>query len=240
MRRLKLKQFLMKTGLFDKKEDVIKALHEGLIFVDDKIVKNTDFGVKSKHVIKYNGKVLELVSKNIYLMLNKPKGCLCQKGAEFNVYQIIRQMNDFSPEERQSLFIVGRLDKDTTGLLILSNDGKLADEIMKPNKKVVKTYVVLLDKDLLDKDKISLEKGVKINVNDKDYVTMPSEVDVDKNKIRISIYEGKKRQIRQMFLKLGYTVVELERVSIGNLHLGNLKQGEYKKLSGKDIRDGLR
>ena len=172
-------------------------------------------------------------------MLNKPKNCLCQKGAEYNVYKIIKEMKDFSPEEKQSLFIVGRLDKDTTGLLILSNDGKLADKIMKPNKKVVKTYAALLGKDLLEKDKASLEKGVNISVNEKDYVTKPSKVDVDKNKVRISICEGKKRQIRKMFSKLGYEIIELKRVSIGNLQLGNLKTGEYKVITGEDVRDGL-
>jgi len=243
--KIKLRRFLANTGIFRNRYETEKALESGLVKVDNKTVKGGSFDVKKKHHVFYNNKEIKMVAKSIYIILNKPIGYLSQKDpSRKNVYDIVNQMKEFSDDEKKTMFNVGRLDIDTEGLLIMTNDGQLSNKIINSSKFFEKTYFVILDKPLLPKDKLQLEKGVKIVVK-KDgkrlyYKTREAKVKLlDDKELELTITEGKKRQIRKMLMALGYAVVFLKRISIGRLSTGSLTPGQHKILAKEEIYDNL-
>ena len=226
----------MKTGIFEKAHDCTIAARNGKITVDDKLIYNANYFVNpKKSIVKFKGEILRLV-KRLYFALNKPADYICQKSKkEKSIYDLLESLN--LPEELiKSLFAVGRLDKGTEGLIIITNDGKLSNLLLSPNKEITKEYYAVLQK-TIDINKIKqLEYGIEINVDYKKYQTKPSKIKiVGEKESYISILEGKKRQIRKMFEAVGNKVVYLKRVSIGNLKLGNLESGEFKEISREEI-----
>ena len=173
--------------------------------------------------------------------MNKPAGYLSQKSAEEkNIYDLLHSLN-LSNESLQSLHAVGRLDKDTEGLMILTNDGKLSNIIMEPKSEIIKKYNALLENPI-HKEKIKeLEKGIELEVDYEKYKTKPCKIKiVGEKEIYISISEGRKRQIRMMLESIGNKIIYLKRVSIGGLQLGKLNSGEIKKITKEEIWDKLK
>lgn len=165
--------------------------------------------------------------ESIYLIMNKPKGLVTTNNDEFNRKTIF----DILPEQYQNtkLFSVGRLDKDTTGLLIITNDGQITQQIIHPSSKIAKTYHLTLDKKLKESDKKALEKGIILD----EQKLSPCVIKNHKTYYLIKIWEGRKRQIRRMFEEKNYEIKSLERTKIGELELNklNLKKGQIKKVS---------
>ena len=178
--------------------------------------------------------------KKMYFALNKPQGFICQKSpGEKSVYDLLESLKLPKPHT-SSLFAVGRLDKDTEGLIVITNDGKLSDRLAKPERNISKKYLAELEKPITPEQISSMESGIEIIVDGKPYKTKPCAIkSIDGNKLEITIYEGKKRQIRKMFDSIGNKVVYLKRVSIGGLQLGNLKPGEIKQLTKEEIIEKL-
>jgi len=240
MARLRLKQFLAKTGAFSKAHEITKAIKEG-IKVEDKIVRNPNFSIKSRHRVVYNGKELKAINRKIYLILNKPSGYVSQKGKGIkSIYDIIDKIESLTKEEKKTLFAVGRLDIYTEGLSILTNDGKLANKILQPKSSIKKTYFLILDKPLSMEHKTRIENGVDIKLKEdsstKYYRTKKSDIIMlQDDELKITITEGKKRQIRRMFKAFNYKIKYLKRVSIANLTIGKLMPGEYKALTEEEI-----
>lgn len=178
--------------------------------------------------IEVNNRVLNIKLEFDYIIMNKQKGFVTTRKDELGRKTVF---NLLAPKDRKSnLFSVGRLDKETTGLLILTNDGPFAQKIIHPSKKIAKEYLITLNKGLSASDKNKIEKGQKIDK----YQLSPSKIkDLSANKYIVRIFEGRNRQIRKMFEDCGYIVLELERVRIGNLDLKDLrlKLGSYKKVS---------
>ena len=136
----------------------------------------------------------------------------------------------------ERIYPVGRLDYDTSGLLLLTNDGDLSNRLMHPRYEVYKTYIAKVNGRLNSSDIGWLRHGIKIE----DYTTAPALVDIiesdgTKTTVKISIYEGKNRQVRKMLAAVGKTVISLRRISFGNIELENLQAGEWKNLSKKEI-----
>ena len=239
-KKISLKQFLMKTGRFERVYDCIQAIRNGNISVNKKTIDNPSFFFNpQKSLIKINGEKLKLVPK-LYFTFNKPAGYLSQKsGNEKTIYDLIEKLN-LSKEQIQSLFAVGRLDKDTDGLMIITNDGKLSNILMNSEIEIIKKYYAVLEKPA-DANKIRiLEKGIQIKIDDEDYKTKRCKIKiVGEKEVYISISEGKKRQIRKMFESIDNKVVYLKRVSIGGLQLKNLEIGEIKPISREEIMEKL-
>ena len=239
-KKISLKQFLMKTGRFEKAYDCISAVRSGKIKINNTIVTNPNyfFNPKKSLVEFYDEKIKKVL--NLYFLMNKPAGYLSQKSPnEKSIYDLLESLN--LPKDRiKSLSAIGRLDKDTEGLLILTNDGKFSNIIMHPQNEIVKKYYAALDKPAETSKIKMLEKGIEINIGNEKYKTKPCKIKITGEKeTYISITEGKKRQIRKMFDSIGNKVVYLKRVSIGGLQLGKLKVGEIKQVTREEIIEKL-
>jgi len=169
----------------------------------------------------------------VYLMLNKPKGIISSTSDKRGSKTVI----DILPEKYRQirLYPVGRLDKDSTGLIILTNDGELTLRLTHPRYEQEKEYVVRVEQCLDPEDRIKLEKGIQLD----DGKTSPSKVKALKYppfSYSVTIHEGKKRQVHRMFAALGYVVVELKRLRLGNLRLGALPEGEIRELTPRELQ----
>lgn len=239
-KKISIKQFLMKSGKFEKAYDCVQVIRSGKISINNKIITNPTyfFNPKNSFVTLDNEKIKQ-VSK-LYLLLNKPSGYLSQKSEDEKTIYDLLKTSKIDDHISKSLFAVGRLDKDTEGLMLITNDGKLASLLLSPRKDVIKKYYVLLEKPL-DRTQIkNLEAGIGIDINNKIYKTKPCKIKLINNKsLYISISEGKKRQIRKMFEMVDNKVAYLKRVSIGGLQLGNLEMGEIKQITRKEMLEKM-
>ena len=239
-KKTSLRQFLMKSGRFEKVYDCIQAIRNGETSVNNKIITNQNYFFNPKSaLVKLGNEKIKSVNK-LYFILNKPAGYLSQKSEdEKTIYNLLEKLN-LPKEQMQSIFAVGRLDKDTEGLMILTNDGNLSDRIMNPKNEITKRYHAVLEK-TIDINKIRiLEKGIEIMVDHEKYKTKPCRIKiVGEKEAYISISEGKKRQIRKMFEMIENRIAYLKRVSIGGMALGNLKTGELKEVSREEILEKL-
>ena len=239
-KKISLKQFLMKSGKFRKMQECIEAIRSGKISVNNKIINNPNYFFNSKKsLVKTESKKIKKARK-LYFLMNKPTGYLSQKAeSDKTIYDLLNKMH-LSQEETNSLSAVGRLDKETEGLMIITNDGKLSDFIMHPKNEIIKRYNAVLENPIADGSLKLLQKGVVIEIDDSKYKTTKCRIKkVKENEVYISITEGKKRQIRKMFETVGNKVAYLKRVSIGGLALGNLKAGDIKEISRQEIMEKL-
>ena len=239
-KKISLKQFLMKSGKFDKAYDCEKFIREKKVTIGNKIIINPNYFFNpKKSLVKINNEKIRKAPK-LYFLINKPSGYLSQKAEnEKTIYSFIDKLN-IPEEHKKSLFAVGRLDNDTEGLMIITNDGQLSSVIMNPESEINKRYSVILEKPISDENIKLLEKGVVIEVDDSKFKTTKCKIKkVNEKEAYISITEGKKRQIRKMFEAIGNNVFYLKRVSIGGLQLENLKVGEIRKISKEEIIEKL-
>jgi pseudouridine synthase len=246
--KIRLQQFLSRTGHFSSKSKIKKAIWDGLISVGGRIVKDISYEFNpDKREVIYNGVRLSLPSNYHYFILNKPKGVICSrinkheralnKKSVFSLFENLVDQNVLD-----SLVTVGRLDEGTTGLLILTNDGSLVNDIANPSKNIGKTYSLKVSKKITSELIDSIRKGVSIDVVrdgvTEEYTTMPARVTkLSDYSIEVTIFEGKKRQIRRMIEVLGNRVMQLHRASIGSLDLESysLDPGQYKEESREEI-----
>jgi 23S rRNA pseudouridine2605 synthase len=208
------------------------AIKQGRVTCDGAIVKSFTQEMCASADLRLDGKPVRVGQQGfVYLMLNKPVGVLSTTIDERGR----RTVMDLLPTEYRSraLHPVGRLDLDSSGLLLLTDDGALTQALTHPSFEKEKEYLVTLDRELGEKDKASLERGVELT----DGMTSPARVrvgDAAKN-YYVTLHEGRKRQIRRMFGALGYRVLALERVRVGNLVLGDLQEGKLRVLSPAEI-----
>ena len=231
---MRLNKFLSNSGVASRRKcDEIIA--EGKVFVNGKQVTELGFKVnEKKDKVMVEGKVIKLPSSFVYIKLNKPKGYACtahdEKGRK-TIYDLI------DCDER--LFSVGRLDYDTTGLLLLTNDGAFANLMMHPKNKIDKFYVAKV-KGIVTGDEVkTLKKGIKID-NKK---ICPSRVKLKKldkkNKtsiIEITIHDGINHEVKRLMEAVGHEVIKLKREAFAFLTLGNLKSGEKRALTSKEVK----
>ena len=225
----RIDKIISSQGKYSRSE-IKKLASQGRIKINDNIVKkvNEKIDIETSTIYIDNEK-LEF-KKNIYLILNKPKGYISATEDRSQ-----KTVLDLIPEKyfRKGLFPAGRLDKDTTGMMIITDDGEFAHNILSPKKHIRKTYRVTIDIDI-DQNMIKqFEKGIVL----KDHICCPAIIKVqDVHTAVVTITEGKYHQIKRMFGCFGAKVVELHRIRMGNLDLPtDLKQGECRELSAKEI-----
>lgn len=233
--KIRLNKFLASCGLGSRRK-VETLITEGRIKIDGRVVKDLATSVDPElNEIRLDGKKLSAVNKAYYLMLNKPKGYITTVSDEKGRATVMSLL----PEKfiRAGVVPVGRLDRDTEGLLLFTNDGNLSHLLTSPDFKVKKEYLVELDKPAVDDDLKKIEKGFFVHqIKTK---TRPATVSVaDKSRmfVKILISEGKKRQIRYSFKNLGYKVLKLKRTAYGPLSLGRLNRGDHRLLKTSEVR----
>lgn len=206
-----------------------KAIKAGLVKQGETVIKDIAFHIEEDADITLNGEKISY-KKFVYIMLNKPAGFV--SATEDKKQNTVLNLLDPS-YSRYKLFPAGRLDIDTEGFLLLTNDGDLAHNLLSPNKKVGKTYFVRLEKKITDSEINQLECGVDIG----ECVTKPATVErVSDSEIKLTITEGKFHQIKRMAHAVGNSVVYLRRLSYGNLFLDeSLSEGDYRHLKDEEV-----
>ena len=208
-----------------KCEELIK---KRLVTVNGKVVKLGDKADYEKDEIKVNGKLIKR-EKRVYIIINKPKNILCSTVDKFGRGTILDLV-----KTKEKIFPVGRLDFDSEGLLILTNDGDFANRIMHPRYNIKKRYLITLDKQLKRKDFENISKGIAI---DGRKVSM-FDIVQDKNNVELSIHEGRKHILKLVFTLLGYKAINLKRTAIGNLRL-DLQSGGYQFVSKEWLKKNI-
>lgn len=233
---MRLDKFLSEAGIGTRSQ-VKTYIKKGFITVNQEKVKKPDLKVDLEHdIVQYNGITVEYVEFE-YFMLNKPKDCV--SATIDNVSTTVIEL--ITDRKRDDLFPVGRLDKDTQGLLIITNDGELSHNMLSPRKHVDKTYYATIDGVVTIKDIELFEKGLDIG---DELPTLPAVLKILKSdtisEIKLTIQEGRFHQVKRMFEAVGKRVIDLKRIEMGGLLLDdNLKLGEYRRLT-KDELDMLR
>jgi 23S rRNA pseudouridine2605 synthase len=229
--KIRLSRFLADCGIRSRRrcEDLITG---GKIQVNGIIIRDLACNVSESDNIKFKGKVVRR-QRRIVLALNKPAGYLSTVSDDFMRKTVLHLIGNIG----QRLYPAGRLDKESRGLIILTNDGDLVYKITHPKFNIPKTYEVRLNKNISDADLKKIKKGVMIEekVFKADMIEIAGK---RKNSdfLRIRIHEGRKRIIRKAFRRIGYTVKDLKRVKIGNLFLGSLPEGKYRNINSNDIK----
>lgn len=214
-----------------KADDLIAS---GRVKINGKVVKEMGVNVSKEDKVEVSGQPISLEERKVYLIINKPTKYLSTVTDDRKRATVIDLIKDKYPER---LYPVGRLDYETEGLLILTNDGNLTNKLTHPKHEVKKTYVVGFKGRLQNHQVAALEKGVVVD----EYRTQPCKISdlrvyMGSTKCKITIQEGKNRQIRKMFATQGYEVKELRRISIGAIELGDLKVGEYREVTKEELK----
>ncbi len=228
---IRLNKFISNAGICSRRK-ADELIEKGKISVNGEIIKILGYKVKEKDIIKYNNKILKK-EKSIYIILNKPKNYITTLDDPQNRKTVIQLVKKATTER---IYPVGRLDRNTTGLLLLTNDGEIAQKLSHPSKGIRKIYEVELDKKIDEKDIIKIEKGIKLEdgIALVDFIKV---ADKDEKQILIEIHIGKNRIIRRIFESLGYEVKKLDRVIYGNLDKKMLPRGKWRFLTKKEIYD---
>ena len=227
---MRLDKYLTNQGIGSRSQ--VKALIKSKkVFVNNVLENKPERHIdENNDIVSLDGVNLEY-NKFYYYMLNKPPGVLTE--VKDNNYKTVMDIMDVTPKE--GLFPVGRLDKDTEGLLLITNDGELSHNLLSPKKHVNKTYYVELNGELIDSDIDLFAKGLDIGEKN---ITKPAKLEIlsGRNRAYITITEGKYHQVKRMFQAIGLTVTFLKRISMGSLILDkNLKSGGYRKLTEEEI-----
>ncbi len=227
-----LNKFIAHAGICSRRE-AAELVKEGKIKVNGDFVYEPGYKVHSNDKVVFNNKPLHLQKNLVYILLNKPKDYITtakDTHGRKTVFDLIQQATD------ERVFPVGRLDRNTTGVLLLTNDGDLTQKLTHPSFEVKKVYEVKLDKPLQKKDFESLLSGVQLEdgfilADSVGYVDKK-----DKSVIGIEIHSGRNRIVRRMFEHLGYDVKNLDRVLFANLTKKNVDRGKWRFLNEKEIR----
>ncbi|MCQ6278429.1 pseudouridine synthase [Bacillus sp. EB600] len=230
---MRIDKLLANLGYGSRKE-VKKLLKDGAVTINDVVVKDAKEHVDpDKDRVTLNGDTIEY-KEFIYLMMNKPPGVL--SATEDHTGETVIDLLEMDDQVYEP-FPVGRLDKDTEGLLLITNDGKLAHRLLSPKKHVPKTYFAVIDGEVTEEDVSAFQNGVTL---DDGYETKPGKLTILKSGIRsdieLTITEGKFHQVKRMFEAVGKRVVYLQRISMGPLVLDEtLELGEYRELTGEEV-----
>ena len=233
---MRLEKYIATSGIASRRS-VKKSIQAGFVTVNGEpvLVPGHPINVETDSV-EFEGKQVEPLAEHIYLMLNKPAGCLTTRSDERGRPTVMELVADL----RDTIYPVGRLDLETEGLLLFTNDGDFAYRLLHPSHEVEKTYLVWVKGVPRDDAIQRLRQGVTISSG----ATAPAKIkrvkvskDSASAKFEVVIHEGKKRQVRLMFKAVGHPVIRLKRVRIGNLRLGNLPSGQYRFLSPEEISE---
>lgn len=233
---MRLQKFMAEAGVASRRRSE-ELIAEGKVTVDGEpatIGMSVDPDTQIVHV---SGRRIRRPEKPVYYMFNKPAGCVATCSDE----QGRKTVLDYFPDIHERIYPVGRLDYNTEGLLLMTNDGDFAHLLLHPSHNVDKKYLVVIDGTIEDVDVRRLEAGVTLDSHRR---TAPAVVKVlrrepERTELLVIIHEGRNRQIRRMFEAVGKHATYIKRVQVGDLKLGDLKRGHYRRLTAAEV-DRLR
>ncbi len=228
MGKNRLSKVMASAGVASRRacEELIFA---GKVQVNEEIVllPQTQVDIDIDKIV-VNGKSISQAESKVYYILNKPRGYVCTTKRFPDTKTIL----DLFEGESNRLFTVGRLDKDTEGLLIVTNDGHFANRVIHPSSNIIKEYVAKTDQEISHEHLIAIGNGAQVEGI---FVKPKSVTKIRRGNLKIAITEGKKREVRVLLEAAGLNVLELTRIRIGNLNLGNLPVGSWRMLSPKEM-----
>ena len=228
---MRLNKFLAECGV-DSRRNCDRLIAEGHVKVNGKIVREMGFCIKEDtDTVTFDGRRVK-PKRNVYLMLHKPKGYITSVKDELGRKTVM----EFLKGVKTRVYPIGRLDYDTEGLLLFTNDGELSYGLTHPSREVPKTYVARISGKISAENLKRLEKGVSIEGK----TTAPAkavllEQDEHTSRVELTIREGRNRQIKKMFEAVGHEVEFLKRTAVGELHLGGLSRGAFRYLTEKEV-----
>ncbi len=228
---MRLNKYVAYCGIAARRQ-AAELVKRGLVQVNGQMVDNPAHQVQADDEVKYRGRVIKPQTHKVYILMNKPKGVITTVHDEKGRKTV---MDLLGPQVQARVFPVGRLDRDSTGLLLLTNDGALAQKLMHPSKRVRKVYHVVLDKPLVAADLDRIRKGLElddgfIRVDEIDYVAGRG-----KDELGIVLHSGRNRIIRRIFQHLGYEVKKLDRTWLAGLDKRGLRRGHWRYLSEREV-----
>ena len=227
---MRINQYIASAGVCSRRS-ADELIEKGRVRVNGEVLRTMGYHVQDGDTVEVDGRRIEPETKKVYYLLNKPAGYVTST-ADREGRPLVTELVPDSVR----VFPVGRLDLNTTGLLILTNDGDLSNKLMHPSREFCKKYLVRAQGIVTRAEAAALEKGVDIG----GFVTSPADVHLikhDRNSTlaEIIIHEGKNRQVRRMFKAIGHPVLELCRTGLGNLEIGKLAVGQCRKLSPAEV-----
>lgn len=230
---MRLNKYIAYAGIASRR-NAEQLVRDGKVTVNGVVVDLPFIEIQPEDEVRYKGKIIEPTKEFIYLLINKPKNCISTVSDEKDrrtVLDLVRESKEYR------LYPVGRLDRNTTGLLILTNDGHLAQKLSHPSYEITKVYQATLDKDVTPEDLDAFQKGAELE----DEFLKPDAVnftqDQGKRDILIEIHSGKNRVVRRYFEHFGFQVIKLDRVYYAGLTKKNLGRGKYRRLTQAEVRN---
>lgn len=227
----RLQKYMASCGVASRRK-CEELILNGRVTVNGDII--TELGTKvipNKDIVKFDGKLISKEENKVYIILNKPEGYITSLKDEKRRKTILDLVNI-----KERIFPIGRLDYDSSGLLLLTNDGEIYNKIIHPRVKLDKKYIAVVNGRFTEKEMETFKNGVDIG----GYITATSnirEISFENNlsTVEITIHEGKNRQIRKMCSSFNHNVISLKRVAIGKIKLGYLKKGEFRNLTKEEL-----
>ncbi|MBQ3317226.1 MAG: rRNA pseudouridine synthase [Spirochaetales bacterium] len=227
---IRLQSYLAKCGAGSRRS-CETLITEGRVTINNKIVTELGTKVNENDIVYVDDVLAEPEEQSYYFVLNKPRGYVCTN-YDPNETAYARDLIDIP--QRNLLFNVGRLDKDSQGLIIFTNDGDFANLVMHPSSETEKEYIVKVDQDIIKKDMDDAYRGLIQPYRIKSYKLL------SKREVSVVLTEGKNREIRNLFDMMGYEVKKLTRIRIGDVLLGDLQSGKYRRMSRQEIQSLLK
>ena len=228
----RLQKVIAEAGVASRRK-AEKMISEGKVKVNGKVIKEMGFKVSAKDVIEVDNNIISKEEKEYYL-LNKPRGVVSTTSDDKNRKSVIDYINT-----DKRIYPVGRLDYDTTGVLLLTNDGEFSNILMQPKNKIDKVYLAKV-KGIINTEAImKLKKGIKLDGElVKAYKIKKKKVNVEQNTslVELTIHEGKNHQVKRMLEAVNYPVIKLTRERVDIFDVKNLKSGEYRRLTPKEVQ----
>lgn len=226
----RLQKYMAKCGVASRRKSE-EIISQGRVSVNGKIVKEIVMIDEELDKVEVDGQIINLEEKKVYIILNKPVGVITSVKDQFGRKTVTEIVNN-----KERVYPVGRLDYDTSGLLILTNDGDMAYKMTHPSHEIDKVYSARIKGIPTTEEIDRFKSGLSIE----DYITAPSDIKIlmkyeNSSLVHITIHEGRNRQVRKMCNAINHPVLELKRIRMGDIELGDLKSGEWRELTECEV-----
>lgn len=232
---MRINKYIALCGVASRRK-AEELIIQGRVKVNDKVITELSYKVDEKNdIVKVDDKLIKTEEKLIYIILNKPEGYITTVKDQFDRPSVLDLVSDI----KERVYPIGRLDYETSGLLILTNDGNLTYKLTHPKHEIDKTYIARVKGKLTKEEIQNFKNGLKIE----DYTTAPSKLKVikydeqrDSSLLEIKIHEGKNRQVRKMCKAINHPVLRLRRSAMGKIKIGDCEIGKYRYLTEDEIK----